>query len=354
VTAVIGSETGRADRGRVAAEVLARSRALVDPALRAAVDRLDPQCRAQSAYHLGFVEEDGSPGRGGGKAVRPTLALLSAQAAGADPHVGLPGAVAVELVHNFSLLHDDLMDGDTERRHRPTVWARWGPAAAILSGDALLALAQEVLLEAPSPHAAATARRLAATTRELIRGQVADVAFERRADVGLAECLDMAAGKTGALLAASATVGARLAGAPGPLLAALDTFGAEVGAAFQLVDDLLGIWGDPAVTGKPVLSDLRSRKKSLPVTYAVAHGGAAGAELAAWLAGSGDDPGDGSEAQLRRMAELVEVAGGRRWAADEARRRMDRAEQALRTAELPERTRAELVALGHHLVDREA
>jgi geranylgeranyl diphosphate synthase, type I len=256
----------------------------------------------------------------------------------------------VELVHNFSLLHDDLMDGDTERRHRPTVWARWGAPAAILTGDALLALAQEVLLEAPSPHAAATARALAATTRELIRGQVADVAFERRADVGLAECLDMAAGKTGALLAASATVGARLAGAPAPLLAALETFGAAVGAAFQLVDDLLGIWGDPAVTGKPVLSDLRSRKKSLPVTYAVAHGGAAGAELAAWLAGSGDD----REPTLRRMAELVEVAGGRRWAADEARRRMDHAEHALRAVELPEQTRAELVALGRHLVDREA
>jgi geranylgeranyl diphosphate synthase type I len=367
VTAVVDNETGSTDdraggsvadsadaRAAVAGAVLARGRELVNPALRAAVDRLDPDSRAQAAYHLGFVEVDGSPGRGGGKAVRPTLALLSAQAAGAPAEAGLPGAVAVELVHNFSLLHDDLMDGDTERRHRPTVWARWGAPSAILTGDALLALAQEVLLEAPSPHAADTARALAVTTRELIRGQVADVAFERRTDVGLAECLDMAAGKTGALLAASATVGAQLAGAPAPLLAALRTFGAEVGAAFQLVDDLLGIWGDPAVTGKPVLSDLRSRKKSLPVTYAVVHGGAAGAELGAWLTGGGDADGPDTEGQLHRMAELVETGGGRRWAAEEARRRMAHADRALGGVDLPADTRTELLALGHHLVDREA
>jgi geranylgeranyl diphosphate synthase type I len=230
------------------------------------------------------------------------------------------------------------------------VWARWGAPSAILTGDALLALAQEVLLEAETPHAATTARELAVTTRELIRGQVADVAFERRSDVGLAECLAMAAGKTGALLAASATIGARLAGAPEPLVAALRTFGAEVGAAFQLVDDLLGIWGDPAVTGKPVLSDLRSRKKSLPVTYAVAHGGPDGRELAGWLAGRGGD----SESDLRRVADLVEQGGGRRWAGAEARRRMDRAERALRRVDVPDTARAELVALGRHLVDREA
>src|SRR5205823_6158710 len=105
-----------------------------------------------------------------------------------------------------------------------------------------------------------------------------------RTDVTLDECLDMAAGKTGSLLSASAAIGAVLAGAPSAVVGALVTFGAQLGIAFQLVDDILGIWGDPAVTGKPVYSDLRARKKSLPVTYALAHGGAAGVELAAWLA----------------------------------------------------------------------
>jgi geranylgeranyl diphosphate synthase, type I len=344
-----GSNTGRArDTGREAADALQRARELTAPALRAAVERLDPTCREQAAYHLGFLNTDGSPGPGGGKAVRPALALLSAEAAGAPATVGLPGAVAVELVHNFSLVHDDLMDGDIERRHRPTVWARWGATAAILTGDALLALAQEVLLEATSPHAQAAGRALAASTRTLIRGQAEDVAFERRSQVGVDECLAMAAGKTGALLATSATIGALLAGAPCDLVAALDTFGAELGMAFQLVDDLLGIWGDPAVTGKPVLSDLRSRKKSLPVTYAVRHGGAAGAELARWLAAPEEPTEDG----LHRAAALVADGGGREWAIAEARRRHERAEWAVRSVEVPDDVRDRLLALGRLLAER--
>jgi len=321
----------------------------VTPALRAAVARLDTASREQAEYHLGWVELDGSPGPGGGKAVRPALALLSARAAGAPESTGVAGGVAVELVHNFSLLHDDLMDGDRERRHRPTVWARWGEPSAILCGDAMLALAVETLLEDTSPHAAAAARLLAVTTRELIRGQAEDVAFERRTDVGVDECLSMAAGKTGSLLATSAAIGAVLAGAPEPTVRGLQAYGMAVGMAFQLVDDLLGIWGDPAVTGKPVLSDLRSRKKSLPVTFAVQRGGAAGRELAAWLA----RPGDPAEAELRAAAGLVERGGGRDWARAEARRQLDLAEQALAGAGLVAGPSAELSALGHYLVDRE-
>ncbi len=268
----------------------------------------------------------------------------------------MAGGVAVELVHNFSLVHDDLIDGDTERRHRPTVWAVWGAASAVLSGDAMLALAQEVLLEVPAPEAALL---LARTVRELVGGQVADVAFADRDDVGVEECLAMAHGKTGTLLGASTEIGAVLAGAPAGARAALRCFGVELGLAFQLVDDLLGIWGDPAVTGKPVLADLRERKKSLPVTWSVVHGGAAGRDLADWLA----RPEDGDdEPTLRRGAALVEAGGGRAWAGDEARRRLAAAEAALATLaeHLPTtdpattRARAELVALGRHLADREA
>jgi geranylgeranyl diphosphate synthase type I len=324
---------------------LHRSRDAVTPAMRAAVERLDPASRAQVSYHLGWSDVDGAPAAGGGgKAVRPALALLSAEAAGVPAEVGLPGAVAVELVHNFSLLHDDLMDGDLERRHRPTVWSVWGAPAAILAGDALLALAQEVLLESDSAHAAAAARLLAGTTRELIRGQVQDLAFERRGDVTLAECLDMAGGKTGSLLSASAAIGAVLAGASEEVTGALSVFGAQVGLAFQLVDDVLGIWGDPAVTGKSIYSDLRSRKKSLPVSYAVANC----PELATWLL----LPGEPDEAQLRRGAELVEAGGGRDWALTEARRRMALAADALATVDMPSQPREELLALGHFVVDR--
>ncbi|WP_245561603.1 polyprenyl synthetase family protein [Actinomycetospora chiangmaiensis] len=334
--------------------VLARCREQVDPGLRAAIARLDPTSAARSGYHLGFTDADGRPGRGAGKALRPAVTLLAAQACGAAPADAVPGAVAVELVHDFSLVHDDLIDGDTERRHRPTVWALWGAAAAVLTGDALLALATEVLLEADGATAALL---LARTVRELVGGQVADVAFVGRDDVGVAECLAMAHGKTGTLLAAAAEIGAVLAGAPAASRAALHVFGSELGLAFQLVDDLLGIWGDPAVTGKPVLSDLRERKKSLPVTWALTHGGRAGRELAAWLGtpddGDRDRDGDGDEPGLRRAAALVEAGGGRAWAEAEAGRRLLAAEAAL--AELPDTTaRAELVALGRHLAHREA
>src|SRR5689334_8081295 len=286
---------------------LRRARDAVTPATQAFLERLDDTSAAIVAYHLGWTDAAGVPTRGGGgKAVRPALATLSAEAAGAPARVGIPGAVAVELVHNFSLVHDDLMDGDRTRRHRPTVWAAWDPATAILLGDAFLALAQEIVCEADTPHAARASALLAETTRHLVRGQVQDLSFERRTDVTLTECLDMSAGKTGALLAASAAIGALLAGAAEPVVAALSQYGAELGLAFQLVDDLLGIWGDPATTGKPVCSDLRSGKKSLPVCYAMNSGTPAGAALTAWLTG-----GDTGDDAVRRAAALVEAAGGR-------------------------------------------
>jgi geranylgeranyl diphosphate synthase type I len=333
---------------------LDRCRTWVLPAMAAAVERLDPATRAVAAYHLGWTEADGSPRpAGAGKGIRPALALLSAEAAGAPAEVGVPGAVAVELVHNFSLLHDDVMDGDTERRHRRTVWSLWGESTAILAGDALLALAAEVLLEAPSPHAAAATRELMTATGDLVRGQVQDLAFETRAGVGLAECLEMADGKTGALLGASSCIGAVLAGAAEPLVGALREHGRHLGAAFQLVDDLLGIWGSPATTGKPVMSDLRARKKSLPVTYALCRGGRAGGRLAAWYAAerpSGGDPDD----LLRDVAALVEEAGGRAWAAAEAEEQLRRAAAALDRVPLPAGPRGELADLARYLTRRES
>ncbi|GAB2967419.1 polyprenyl synthetase family protein [Amycolatopsis acidiphila] len=329
---------------------LQQGRQAILPAMRAALDRLDPTSRSIAYYHLGWTDLDGNPTSGGGKAVRPALALLSAEAAGAQPAVGLPGAVAVELVHNFSLLHDDLMDGDTERRHRPTVWAVRGAASAILTGDAMLSLAQEVLLDVDGPCAVAAARLLAEATNELIRGQVLDVAFEQRNDVGLDECLDMAAGKTGALLSASTAIGAVLAGADRATVDALAGFGADLGLAFQLVDDVLGIWGETAVTGKPVYSDLRARKKSLPVTYAITHGGGLGREVAEWLART-EPPGEES---VRRAAELIEQAGGRKWALDEAYRRMAAGRRKLEDARIPDHAREELLSLAQFIVTREA
>jgi geranylgeranyl diphosphate synthase, type I len=330
---------------------LLRARESVDPGLRAAVDRLDAESRRLACYHFGWTDADGRPASdNAGKAVRPAFALLSAQAVGATWRVGLPGAVAVELVHNFSLLHDDLMDGDVARRHRTTVWALEGPPAAILCGDAMLALATQVLLEVGTLDAIEAIRLLSAATQELIRGQHDDLAFERRGDVTVDECLLMAAGKTGSLLACSAAIGAVLAGAPAQTVTALSTYGAELGLAFQLVDDLLGIWGDPRSTGKPVGSDLRARKKSLPITWATTYGGDFGRELASWLRTSGPD----GDADIATAARLVDAAGGRAWASDEARRRLALGEAALAAADLDPDARDELVALGRFIVTRES
>jgi len=319
-------------------------------ALQAAVARMDPSSAAISAYHLGWSAADGTPLQApAGKGVRPTLALLSARAAGAGAEAGVPAAVAVELVHNFSLVHDDVMDRDAERRHRPTVWALWGVPSAILTGDAMLTVANEVLLDSGSPHAAEALRLLLATTRALIHGQVEDLQFESADRVDLAQCQRMAARKTGALLAASAVLGCVLVGGDPVVATALDGYGQALGVAFQLVDDLLGIWGDPAVTGKPVLSDLRARKRSLPVTYALSRGGPAGRELATWLHGDGTS----DEAELRAIAELIEATGARSWATAEAAWQIQQAEQALAAAPIPPAVSAELMNVARFVADRE-
>jgi geranylgeranyl diphosphate synthase type I len=335
----------------ITAETLDRSRGLVAPALRLAVERLDPFSRLVVSYHLGWSDEHGTPTEANpGKTLRPALALLAAEAVTGAPEPGLPGAVAVELVHNFSLLHDDLMDRDTERRHRRTVWAVWGDPTAVLAGDALLSLAHEVLTESESPYGQAAGQALAVATRELIRGQVLDLAFEQRNDVRLDECLDMAAGKTGALLGVSAAIGAVLVGATQATVAGLSRFGAELGMAFQLVDDLLGIWGSPAVTGKPVFSDLIARKKTLPVTWSLDHGGEAGRELAAWLRRDGSP----TEDELRYAAQLIERAGGRDWAVQEARDRIGLVERLLGQAGLDEIARNRLGEVARFVIERQS
>ena len=330
---------------------LVQGRELAEAALRAAVARLDVSNRVVASYHFGWSDAHGQPvAASSGKALRPILALLSARAAGARQEVGVPGAVAVELVHNFALLHDDLMDGDRKRRHRATAWTVFGPARAILAGDAMLALAHQVLLEVPGTAGAAAARLLADTSQLLIRGQAEDLSFESRSEVSLEECLAMAAGKTSALLACAAAVGARLAGSE-EIADRLYEYGWHLGLAFQLIDDLLGIWGDPAETGKPILSDLRKRKKSLPVTAAVTAGGPAAEELAGWLGSpAGTDQDD--EAELRRIATLVEACGGRSWAHAEAERQSALATQALETLPLPSDVSADLAAMATFVTRR--
>ncbi|MEV8244262.1 polyprenyl synthetase family protein [Streptomyces rochei] len=335
--------------------LLERGRTLATPVLRAAVDRLAPPMDTVAAYHFGWIDAHGRPADGdGGKAVRPALAVLSAEVTGAAPEVGVPGAVAVELVHNFSLLHDDLMDGDEQRRHRDTVWKVHGPAQAILVGDALFALANEVLLELGTVEAGRATRRLTKASRALIDGQAQDISYEHRDRVSVEECLEMEGNKTGALLASASSIGAVLGGAGEHTADTLEKYGYHLGLAFQAVDDLLGIWGDPDATGKQTWSDLRQRKKSLPVVAALAAGGPASERLGEILAADAktSDFANFSEEEFAARAALIEEAGGREWTADEARRQHTIAIEALDTVDMPDRVRDMFVALADFVVVR--
>jgi geranylgeranyl diphosphate synthase type I len=258
-------------------------------------------------------------------------------------------AVAVELVHNFSLLHDDIMDGDTERRHRPTAWTVFGVGAAILAGDAMLALANDLLLEDTAPGGLWAARCLSTAVTRLIAGQGEDLAFEERGDVTLPECIEMAGDKTAALMACACTIGAVHVGASPELAMGLAEFGGHVGLAFQLTDDLLGIWGATEVTGKPVMADLRARKKSLPVVAALTGGAPEAVELKALLAREDDL----SEDDLARAADLIVAAGGKAWAEKEADDRLAAAAASLDGIGIPAEVRGEFLAIAEFITARQ-
>ena len=337
--------------------VLSRARALVLPALRAAVDRLHGErMRTIAAYHLGWLDADGRalPGDGvGGKAMRPTLAVLSAEAGGGAAADGVPAAVAVELVHNFSLLHDDIMDRDVERRHRPTAWVVFGEGQAILAGNAMLTAAIDVLVRDGAAGQRALPS-LVAAVEGLIDGQSADLDLGSRhrsdgRDVDLDEVLAMEAGKTAALLACSASIGALAAGADAAVVDALAAYGHELGMAFQLVDDILGITGDAAATGKSSSSDVRSGKRSAPIVAALTAGTPASERLARMLAGgplAADD-------DVTYATKLIDEAGGLDWAAHEADRRLALALRHLENLSAPTGTTSDLAALARYVVERD-
>lgn len=320
------TSTDSATEGHEAVALLDHARTVVDPELRAAVDTLPGSLRRVARYHFGWEDARGAASQGSaGKAIRPALVLAAARALGCDPAHAARPAVAVELAHNFTLLHDDVIDEDPTRRHRPTAWTVFGTPDAIIAGDAMMALALRLLADDPHPASAEAAGRLSSCVIELCAGQQADCAFEGRGphEVALDECLAMAMAKTGALLGSSCALGALYAGAGPAVVAALDAFGREAGLAFQLIDDLIGIWGDPERTGKPAGADLAAHKKSLPVVAALSSGTPAARELAELYEG----PIEGDA--VRRATDAIERAGGRDWAQLQAADRMSRAVQEL-------------------------
>ncbi|MEY9842786.1 polyprenyl synthetase family protein [Streptacidiphilus sp. EB103A] len=287
---------------------LREAQSRIEPALKAAVGRLGRPTRGIAEYYFGWTDQHGTPG-GAASARRRlgVLALLAADVAGGSTEHSMPAAVACELAFSSVIIHDDIIDEDPTRRGRPSVWSLFGRPAAILTGNALTGLAFDALAD-NQEHGIEAVRRLARAVNELNDGQLLDIDFEQRDDVTLDECFAMYAGKASAFAECACTLGGLLAHADARHIDALAVFGHHTGLSWQLHNDSLAIWGDPALTGKQALSDLKSRKKTFPVIAALASTSTDRDRLAE-LYLRGQTPLSNDDAQL--AADLIERCGAR-------------------------------------------
>jgi geranylgeranyl diphosphate synthase type I len=280
-------------------------------------------------YHMGWLDENMAPiSAPTGKRIRPMLCVLACGAAGGRPESALPAAAGLELLHNFSLIHDDIEDDSAMRRHRPTVWKLFGLPLACNAGDGMFSLAHTAFfgLEDSGLRASETLAALRVFNQmciALTEGQYMDMSFEGRDQVSAPEYFEMIAGKTGALLAASPEIGAIVASASPEVIAGYRRFGAALGRAFQLRDDILGIWGDEALTGKSAASDILSKKKSLPVLYAMVDA-RVGPELTRMYGG-----GPFTASDVPTVLGLLDQAGARAYVEAEVSRATAEAREAL-------------------------
>jgi len=306
-------------------------------------------------YHMGWADAAFNPCQAQtGKRVRPVLCLLACEACGGDWEQALPAGAAIELMHNFSLIHDDIEDQDETRRGRPTVWALWGKAQGINAGDTLFALAQLTLARLfernmPATTIAAALRLFNRTCVSLTGGQYLDIGFESCTNVSIPDYLAMIEGKTAALVACACEMGSLIAtpsagsGHSAPR-EHLRSFGHHLGLAFQMRDDILGIWGDPTITGKPVGADIARRKKSLPILHSLEQS----TELRTLLAQERL-----SAADIHRATELLQGTSSREWVEQLAREHHAQALTALEEANLRGPAAQALHELAQALLGRE-
>ncbi len=286
-----------------------------------------PELRQMLFYHMGWEGEGAGP-EAQGKRIRPLLVLLCAEAAGGSWRQALPAAVAVELLHNFSLIHDDIQDNSPLRRNRPTVWVKWGMAQAINAGDVMFTLAflavQDLAKFRPPQDVLWASRILQQTCLRLTEGQYLDISYESQQVLPLEAYWPMIGGKTSALLSCCSELGALAAGVTTEeRLAHFREYGYSLGLAFQVLDDWLGIWGDSTQTGKSVESDLASGKKTLPVLYALSRNGAFARR---WLEGKI------APEEVPGVVKLLEVDGADTFTLETAGRLTERSLEALRQA----------------------
>ncbi len=336
--------------------VLGRYRPAIEQSVRRLLNSKPDGLYGMLRYHFGWMDADGRPAPHAlGKSVRPTLCLLVCEAVGGDSQRALPAAAALELIHNFSLIHDDIQDGDQQRHHRPTVWAIWGQGQAINAGDAAFALSGVAIEQLREQGYSAESilnvwQLLNTATLRLVEGQYLDLAFEHRPDMNVDEYLAMIARKTGALIEAAAHIGALLGGADQALIDHVRGYAQALGLAFQIGDDLLGIWGQPAETGKPVAADLRRRKKSLPVVYAMQHSSPQDRALLMELYAPNQGPL--SDADVERALDVLERVRAQDRTHDLLDDYCAKALLALEQAHMPTWARAEFATIARFLAER--
>ncbi len=333
-----------------ASPLSSRMLAAIEQDLHQAVSLLDaqrcPQMAEMLAYHLGWDQPQGS---GGGKRIRPLLTTLTCAAVGGDWPRSLPAASSVELIHNFSLVHDDIQDNSLERRGRPTLWARWGVPQALNTGDAIWSLAQLSLLRLgdhglPCDIILRVQHALGQACLHLTEGQHLDLSYERLPSVSIADYQHMIEAKTAALISAAVRCGALIAGAADDITDACARFGTHLGLAFQILDDLLGIWGTSSRTGKPAGDDLRAHKKTLPILHGLEH---SETFRTLWKAATPD------EDQIQHMARALEDAGSRDFALAAAEHHTALALEALEAARPGGEAGDELGRLSRRLLQRD-
>ena len=299
-------------------------------------------------YHMGWTGE-GAGSEAQGKRIRPLLVLITCSACNADWKEALPAAAAVELIHNFSLVHDDIQDNSSQRRGRDTVWVKWGKPQGINAGDSLFVLSNQAILDLaltyPSEVVIKAARILHDTCLDLTCGQYLDMSYEQRTDLTTEDYWPMIGGKTAALLAACSALGSLLSEVDEVAQNAYRDFGYYLGLAFQVQDDFLGIWGDSVLTGKSAESDLVSGKKSLPVIFGLGKKGPFYRRLA---------EGPVHPEEVTGLAEELAAEGARLYTQESADRMTDLALQSLHRANPQGEAGEALFELANKLLNRES
>lgn len=353
-----GQSTTNASAGPPLPAMFARYTDLVRDGLVAAVPHADlTDLNLLLQYHLGWTDRDGNPAASGasqGKALRPTLCMFACEALEGDLSQALSAAASIELIHNFSLIHDDIQDQDLERRHQPTVWALWGQPKALVAGDALqsvgdLAMLRSAQLGVVSSTTVRVSRILTQAYTEMIEGQCQDLSFEGRTSITTDDYLHMISCKTGALIRCSVEIGATLATEDREVTQAFANFGSYLGRAFQIRDDYLGVWGDESATGKSADNDIRRRKKSFPAVFALERAsGAARDDL--YRIYSQEELED---SDVDRVMAIMDELGTSRYAQQLTQESAQRAIMALENVSLPDWASEEVDQLVEFLANRQ-